>query len=155
MLVALIVLSLLASSFFAKCAYREINKDNWDNRITELCRTDGGYTAFETVAVGESSFERHEFFRTKLSDTQGTPYYRVRRQTLLHDADPKVDREEVNFYRTSSKKNIGRSVFYSRVGGDGFILDHPSNFTCVNVPGVFLQADFPFFVSGPYKPELE
>lgn len=128
---------LLVTGNLANCAgYVPGAKANWDARVEELCAKDGGVIVFEHVHLTRDQYKRMGGFAGSISiptEERASPeslYIRRSIETRLNES-PSVVRFETQIVRQSDGKLLGRSIRYSRRGGDlPTGLAHDSYFAC-------------------------
>tara|TARA_R110001583_G_C5666995_1_gene410296 strand:+ start:4014 stop:4490 length:477 start_codon:yes stop_codon:yes gene_type:complete len=131
--VALIVLGVIGT---------ELNKGYWDYQVKKMCHRDGGATVFETVFLTQEQYKKNDgdggMIRI-LPKRMTKPYhefYRKRITTIIKKSNPDVTRSESIIVRKSDEKELGKSVYYSRRGGDFPTGFHPSSFSCLNIANI-------------------
>lgn len=108
----------------------------WDARVKEMCKTDGGMTAYEQVLISQEDYRRFNgsagviFIPDERSMRQGYPFSSRTTEKVLNDDNPRVVRRETYYFRQPDKRVVAKAVEYSRVGGDIPSFAHPTIFYC-------------------------
>lgn len=128
----------------AWCGYVELRRAYWDYKVKAWCAEDGGVKVFERVVLDDPRYldaeknvrippifeENLDYpplpLEAKLSDA----YFKRTETKIIRDDAPRVGRSEVQVFRASDKKMLGKEVSYGRSGGDLFVVDHHSSFRC-------------------------
>ena len=106
--------------------------DYWDQQVEEMCKRDGGVTVYERVKIRKSEFL--SLFGALLpteTTRMESPFYWQRLESEIRKSNPRVVRWETLVTRRADNKVLGKSVEYSRSGGDfraGFT--EPTSFFC-------------------------
>ena len=124
--------------------YTELNKAYWDRKVRALCEKDGGVTVYETVELTIDEYIKNDGINGVIrvpsesaAYAKNYEYLRSYNEEVIHKKNPIVVRRESVIYRKSDKKRLGKSVYYSRSGGDfPTIISHPSGFSCKDVSGI-------------------
>lgn len=133
---------LLALALLAGC-----EKYTLDRQMEELCRVDGGVVVYERVQLPSAEFDasgtplaRYWFDPSRVAskDRLGPEYAYTRRKETINEGDPMAGQGQLTRYieeihRKSDMKLLGRSIWYGRAGGDGFLIyisDHFSGAGC-------------------------
>jgi hypothetical protein len=110
-----------------------------DALVDELCAKDGGNKVYETVPLPRELFNEYGQFNgiTVGEDTKpNDEYYFVGKRKLIEPyTSGKIDELTVVqyhwwIYRRKNKKLLGESISYSRGGGEIFMIDVPSGYSC-------------------------
>lgn len=112
-------LTLLALTLGGCMGYVPGQQSYWDAQVRERCEKDGGVTVYERVKINKTDFQI--LLRQSLpteSSRMDQPYFWIRSETKIHDSNPTVVRSETFIKRRSDGRVLGRSVRYSRRGGD-------------------------------------
>lgn len=126
---------LLIAALIGWVAFAEARKNYWDDKVREMCAKDGGVQVFEVQTLSAEAYEslRDKFgnivIRPPQFSSKEAPIIMNTDDSAIRASDPEVRRTEYFAIRTVDKKILGKSVFYSRIGGDSFTL-HPSSFGC-------------------------
>jgi hypothetical protein len=121
--------------FLSGCAgYSPGGKAYWDARVKEMCEKDGGVTVYERVRISRKQAQVlwHSGLPLPTEHTRtDSPYFWERTETSIRDSYPMVVRAETIVKRRSDGKVLGKSVRYSRRGGDLPIgLSEATSFAC-------------------------
>jgi hypothetical protein len=110
-----------------------------DAQVDELCTKDGGIKVYETVTLPKERFnEWGQFTDIAFSKDEKSnyEYYRVGEDKFIqpytsgHIGGLSIKQYHYWIYRRSDHKLLGESIVYSRGGGDVFMIDAPSGYTC-------------------------
>lgn len=117
-------------------------RNSWDERIAELCLTEGGLQIYEKVQISGDYFDEKGGFRGVYaigglaeSERKGTEYYEISTYETLNEWDPTVMKVTTKMYKREDGKILGRVVGYSRSGGDALAIDQQSGYSCAEVEG--------------------
>lgn len=117
--------AMLLTAALAGCAgYVPGRQAYWDAQVREMCAKDGGVTVYEVVELSEDEFKRLGGMQGGLplphanSNNINYPYFYEMSDTNIRNSNPSVTRTEMLVKRRSDGKLLGRSVRYSRRGGD-------------------------------------
>jgi len=117
-------------------------KSYWDNKVNELCVSDGGLTVYQKVRVSQGEIRRHVLptsagrlsVATKEMAHPDAPIYSIESTTTLRDANPVVRRTESLIVRRADQAVVAKTVYYARVGGDMPTgLSDGTSFICPNL----------------------
>jgi hypothetical protein len=122
----------------------EGRKAYWDSKVREMCEKDGGVTVFESVSITDEEYKHLGGLKDGLplpwaddAKKKNYPYFREIKEARLHDFNPEVVRRETLVKRRSDGSVLGKSVYYSRRGGDVPTgLFHDSSFGCPSQNGM-------------------
>lgn len=129
--------ALLLSMALTSCSgYMPGQQSYWDVQVKNMCQKDGGNTVFETVDLSEEEYKHLGGMQGGLpvphvSKDPAYPYFFEMFDSTIRNANPTVVRTEMLIRRRSDGKLLGRSVRYTRRGGDlptGIVSD--SSFSC-------------------------
>lgn len=106
-----------------------------DAEVNRMCAIDGGITVYEQVALPSHQFDKygHAKIPLKRNATPLDKYYLELETHYYRQGgydDPSMWRSEFRVVRRSDGKVLGRSVSYSRAGGDIPGPWHPTSYTC-------------------------
>jgi hypothetical protein len=105
-----------------------------DRQVRELCAKDGGVRVYETVRLPAEKFDEygrpHFQIPSNAKMTSTDAYYYEEETTYLLAGNPSLYRFEFRIVRKSDGKVLGKSVFYSRGGGDLPGPWHESSLIC-------------------------
>ena len=131
----------------------EINKAYWDNRVTKMCKEDGGATVFEIINISQDEYKKLGGINgaipipSERTKKDNDPYFAKRKKQYLNEGNPKVIKRITEIIRRDDKKVLGILTSYSRIGGDiPTGIAHPSSFSCRNVEGVSLDIEKQIFI---------
>jgi hypothetical protein len=111
------------SALLVGCASYAQRAD-WDAKVTELCRTDGGVTVYEPVRLTRREFQASggtgESFPIpwRAAAKPDAPYVMDNKTVWLSRTDPEVLRSETFIVRVNDGKVLSRLIDYARVGRD-------------------------------------
>ncbi len=120
-------------------------KDELDRQMQALCEKDGGNKVYETVPLPAHMFDKYgdPIFDPKaqyVDGELGNEYLYKREEKVLKSGDPfqgngRLTRGNIKIIRKSDGKVLGESIQYTRAGGDGFVIGHPTAASCPKVGG--------------------
>jgi len=116
-----IALGLLAVSLAGCMGWAPGRQAYWDEKVKEMCEKDGGVTVNERVKISrkDSQLLWGQGLPVPTENTRkDSPYFWERIEIEIRDSYPKVVRAETLIKRRSDGKVLGKSVQYSRRGGD-------------------------------------
>ena len=129
--------------------YCEANKAYWDHKVKQLCEKDGGVTVYEKIELTQDEFKRlggNQFAQIpvrseRLRGFENSPYLSKQITNIVYAGPPIVRRFEFTIYRASDGKILGKMVNYARSGGDAFILDAGTSFSCADMKAISLDVE--------------
>lgn len=129
-------------------AFCEINKAYWDHQVKLMCEKDGGVTVYERVELTKEEYEKNDgengAIRVPPETSSVTDKYDYASKNVmyeLHKSNPNVWRMDGVVYRKFDRKQLGKMVTYSRVGGDFPMGFHSSSFSCGDIKGMKLDVE--------------
>lgn len=135
-LLALVVVSVIGVVIVYQ--HYESNKAEWDQKVTEMCKKDGGVTVYEKVEVSKADYPNLKFTSSGyvILSSEGhkkpdDPFYLTSKTEYLKQWSPEIFRSEHSIIRAKDGKELSRLISYSRRGGDfpdG--ISHPSSYSC-------------------------
>lgn len=116
-----------------------------DRQMEELCRKDGGNKVYETVSLSAEMFDEFGYpfpgWRDRSQERKlGDDYLYIYESEVLKDGDPfkgkgRLTRTHIKILRKADEKIMAETVAYSRVGGDGVVIGHPTSSSCPTTGG--------------------
>lgn len=112
-------------------------KARLDDEVDRLCRIDGGIRVYETVKLPKEYFDERGVPVERVIDDRayygGGRFVTEAEDRTLIAGNPDLRRIEIRFVRLSDHAVLGRSVSYTRRGGDIPNPFHPSHYSCPSV----------------------
>lgn len=109
-------------------------KARLDQEVDRLCRIDGGLKVYEKVKLPKENFDERGAPIWRSKDRRfyyaGDRFYTESEDQMIVTGNPDLIRIEIRLVRTSDNAVLGRSVSYTRRGGDIPNPFHPSHYTC-------------------------
>jgi hypothetical protein len=144
-LIRVLSIALVTGGIAACMGYVPGSLSYWDQRVKEMCEKDGGVTVYENVQLTAEEFKRLGGTEAGIAlptedAKRDFPYFMETTYTNIRDQNPQVLRLETVVKRRSDGKILGRSVYYSRSGGDlptGVL--HGSSYGCPQQLGLSKQ----------------
>lgn len=136
MLIILAAVILLVVGAFVYC---EINKVNWDRKVNEMCKIDGGIKIYDEILFSEMEYTDllNQYGELYIPDEkfakQTHAYYQSTSREYVNKGNPMVWRSEYRLIRRDDEKILATTVFYTRRGGDFIGPWHESSHSCPNV----------------------
>jgi hypothetical protein len=141
-------IALVLSSFvLTGCEKHEL-----DRQMNALCAKDGGNKVYETVKLPAKMFSEsgQPFFNEEKRSPEnklGSDYIYSREEEILKDGDifkgqGRLTKSHITVVRKLDSKIMGESIEYSRGGGDGFVIGHPTSNSCANGGGPIEKSIF-------------
>ena len=126
----------------------EINKAYWDHKVRQWCEKDGGVTVYEKVELTREEYKKNDGKGGAIVVPSGKSptadkhdYVWFSSEKIINGANPKVRRMEYITYRKADKKILAKMVIYSRSGGDAFIIDAGTSFSCADMKTIPLDVE--------------
>ena len=145
-LIKTIALGLLAVSFAGCMGYVPGRQSYWDAQVHEMCEKEAGITIYERIKVSKKEYDSLGGMPGGLPlppewHKPDFPYFIEVRSTRIRESNPEVVKTEMFVKRRSDRTILGKSVTFSRRGGDiPTGLFHTSSFTCAETgPGLTKQ----------------
>lgn len=122
----------------------------WDAQVRKLCAKDGGVKVYETVELTPGLINRGGgvSIPSKRSATAEDLYFYEMEDQYLRKNNPSLIRTSTVVIRRRDHKVLGKSISYSRGGGDLHGPWHPSAFLCPDptkgnsvLSAVFIKGD--------------
>lgn len=114
-------------------------KARLDQEVDRLCRIDGGIKVYEKVKLPKEYFDERGAHKWHSKDKRyyyaGDQYFTESDDRMIVTGNPDLLRIEIRLVRVSDSAVLGRSVSYTRRGGDIPNPFHPSHYTCPSVEG--------------------
>jgi len=103
-----------------------------DERVSQLCRQDGGVRVYETVKLSAGEFDRYGVVRVpREKDAKGMDAYFYEQDVHYYlKGNPELWRLNFRIVRRADKKVLGEATSYARSGGDLPGPWHESSFGC-------------------------
>jgi len=119
----------------AACSSGPIAKAALDDEVRRLCAIDGGIKVYETVKLPAENFNQqgNVLIPDKANAKPNDDYYYEWNVNYLLRGNPELWRSEHQIVRAHDGKIIGKSVRYSRRGGDASGPWHESSFSCPEI----------------------
>ena len=112
-------------------------KARLDQEVDRLCRIDGGIRVYETVKLPKEYFDERGVPIGRVMNNRfyygGGQFVTEAEDQTLVAGKPDLRRVEIRLVRVSDRAVLGRSVEYTRRGGDIPNPFHPSHYTCPSV----------------------
>ncbi len=151
LLVAVVGMALL---YFAYC---EANKAYWDHNVKQWCERDGGVTIYQKITI--TTEQAGELGRVagfiaiapKVKWRSAVPVYTIDKEIFIKDGWLKVIKNEREVIRSDNGVAIGKIISYGRGGGDAVAIDHPSSFSCPEIPEYYKEQEKFFIINGDNK----
>lgn len=132
-------------------------KAYWDAKVKEMCKKDGGVRIYEQIVVTPSQADalpRLGGFLAVLPESvakSDEPAYSRSRQVQLRPNNPSIIRYEKEIVRRADQGVVAHAVRYGRGGGDAFVLDHPSTFSCPTETQIYEGISKVYRIEGAVK----
>lgn len=121
--------SLVIAMLLAGC-----EKARLDQEVDRLCRIDGGIKVYEKVKLSKEHFDKYGWPIWRSKDNRyyyaNDQYFTESEDTMIVTGNPDLIRMESRIIRASDNTLFGRSISYTRRGGDIPNPFHPSHYTC-------------------------
>jgi len=103
-----------------------------DEEVRRLCAIDGGIKVYETATLPAARFDRFGNVSLpfkSLAKAEDEYYFELER-IFLRRGNPEMWRSEERIVRARDQKVMGRSISYTRRGGDAPSPMHESSYSC-------------------------
>lgn len=132
-----LISSLVLLPLVASCAVP--SKSELDAEVDRLCAIDGGIKVYEAVKLLPDQFNEYgqiNFYHPAQGENAlGKNYIFKQEITYLRQGNPEMWRTQILIVRRSDQKTLGKTVGYSRRGGDTPGPQHDSSYGCPDERG--------------------
>lgn len=131
------VISLVIICSWVSVSFWEVSgkKMYWDARVRQRCAKDGGIRVYEQVVLPADRFDKFGTvgIRNARYARSTDQFYFETTESYLRMSSPTIIRHVTRVVRQVDGKVLGKSIRYSRSGGDIPGPWHPSSYACPKV----------------------